>query len=171
MPVGPRKALAHPTCGPPGSDMLPRPLPFEQHIHEFEQQLARMEASADDPGSAEAIRRMRREVAVLKKERYANLSAWQTVLVSRHEERPQTMDYVGMICDEFVELHGDRAFGDDRAIRTGFARIGDFKVMLVGHQKGHTTAERTQCFFGCAHPEGYRKALGKMRLAAKYRIP
>jgi acetyl-CoA carboxylase carboxyl transferase subunit alpha len=70
-----------------------------------------------------------------------------------------------------VELHGDRAIGDDRAIRTGFARLGDFRVMLVGHQKGHTTAERLQCFYGCAHPEGYRKALGKMRLAAKYGLP
>lgn len=151
--------------------MVPRPLPFEQDIHEMEEQLARMEASADAPGSAEAIRRIKRELAVLKKEKYASLAAWESVLVARHEDRPQTMDYVEMILDEFVELHGDRAFGDDRAIRTGFARLGDYKVMLVGHQKGHTTAERTQCFFGCAHPEGYRKALSKMRLAAKYRLP
>src|SRR5215470_17242237 len=151
--------------------MPPRPLPFENDIHELEQQLARMEATADAPGAAEAVKRMRRELAVLKKERYASLSAWETVLVARHEDRPQTMDYVGMMCDEFVELHGDRAIGDDRAIRTGFARLGDFKVMLVGHQKGHNTAERTQCYYGCAHPEGYRKALGKVRLAAKYRVP
>ena len=82
--------------------MVPKPLPFEQDIHELEQHIARLEAAADDPGSAESIKRMRREVAVLKKERYANLSAWNTVLVSRHEDRPQTMDYVGMICDEFV---------------------------------------------------------------------
>jgi acetyl-CoA carboxylase carboxyl transferase subunit alpha len=149
--------------------MLPRPLPFEQDIHELEQQLARMEAT--DPASHEMVKRIRREIAVRKKDRYASLSAWETVLVARHEDRPQTMDYVGMMCDEFVELHGDRAFGDDRAIRTGFARLGDFKVMLVGHQKGHNTAERTQCYYGCAHPEGYRKALGKMRLAAKYRVP
>jgi acetyl-CoA carboxylase carboxyl transferase subunit alpha len=114
---------------------------------------------------------MRRELTALLRERYANLNAWETVLVSRHPDRPQTMDYVGMLCDEFVELHGDKAIGDDRAIRTGFARIGDFKVLLVGHQKGKTTAERTQCYFGCAHPEGYRKALAKMRLAAKYRVP
>jgi acetyl-CoA carboxylase carboxyl transferase subunit alpha len=151
--------------------MVPRPLPFEQDIHELEQVLARLEAIPDAPGAAESIRRMRRELANLKRERYANLSAWDTVLVSRHEDRPQTMDYVGMIFDEFVELHGDRAIGDDRAIRTGFARLGDYKVMLVGHQKGRTTAERTQCFFGCAHPEGYRKALGKMKLAAKYGLP
>ena len=139
--------------------MVPKPLPFEQDIHELELLLARLETAPDAPGAAESIRRTRREVANLKRERYANLSAWETVLVSRHEERPQTMDYVATICDEFVELHGDRAIGDDRAIRTGFARIGDFKVMLIGHQKGHTTAERLQCFYGCAHPEGYRKAL------------
>jgi acetyl-CoA carboxylase carboxyl transferase subunit alpha len=151
--------------------MVPKPLPFEQDIHELEMLLAKLEIAPDAPGAAESIRRMRREVANLKRERYANLSAWETVLVSRHEDRPQTVDYIETICDEFVELHGDRAIGDDRAIRTGFARIGDFKVLLVGQQKGHTTAERLQCFYGCAHPEGYRKALAKMRLAAKYRLP
>ena len=151
--------------------MVPKPLPFEHDIHELELLLARLETAPDVPGAADSIRRTRREVANLKRERYANLSAWETVLVSRHEERPQTMDYVATICDEFVELHGDRAIGDDRAIRTGFARIGDFKVMLIGHQKGHTTAERLQCFYGCAHPEGYRKSLAKMKLAAKYGLP
>ena len=151
--------------------MVPKPLPFEHDIHELELLLARLETAPDVPGAADSIRRTRREVANLKRERYANLSARETVLVSRHEERPQTMDYVATICDEFVELHGDRAIGDDRAIRTGFARIGDFKVMLIGHQKGHTTAERLQCFYGCAHPEGYRKSLAKMKLAAKYGLP
>jgi acetyl-CoA carboxylase carboxyl transferase subunit alpha len=81
------------------------------------------------------------------------------------------MDYVEMIFDEFVELHGDRAFGNDRAIRCGLARLGDFKLVLVGHQKGRTLKERTECFYGCGHPEGYRKALEKMRLAAKFRLP
>jgi acetyl-CoA carboxylase carboxyl transferase subunit alpha len=151
--------------------MVPKPLPFEQDIHELEEQLARMEASADGPGAAEAVRRMRRELAVLKKERYAGLSAWETVLVSRHEQRPQTVDYIGMMCEEYVELHGDKAFGDDQALRTGFARLGDHKVMLVGHQKGRTLAERQRCYYGCAHPEGYRKALSKMKLAAKYKMP
>jgi acetyl-CoA carboxylase carboxyl transferase subunit alpha len=75
------------------------------------------------------------------------------------------------MCEEFVELHGDRRFGDDRAIVTGFAKLGPFKVMLVGHQKGRTYRERSVCFFGCAHPEGYRKALMKMQLAAKHRLP
>jgi acetyl-CoA carboxylase carboxyl transferase subunit alpha len=151
--------------------MVPDPLPFETDIHEMELALARLEARQSTAGGTEAVRKMRRELSAVLRERYAGLSAWETVLVSRHPARPQTMDYVGLMCDEFVELHGDRAIGDDRAIRTGFARIGDFKVMLVGHQKGKTTAERTQCYFGCAHPEGYRKALAKMRLAAKYRMP
>jgi acetyl-CoA carboxylase carboxyl transferase subunit alpha len=81
------------------------------------------------------------------------------------------MDYVEMIFDEFVELHGDKAFGDDRAIRTGFGRLNGEKVLLVGHQKGKTLAERQQCYYGCAHPEGYRKAMSKMKLAAKYHLP
>ncbi|QDU21130.1 acetyl-CoA carboxylase carboxyltransferase subunit alpha [Urbifossiella limnaea] len=151
--------------------MVPDPLPFEHDIHELEQALARLEGGAATPGGAEVLKKMRREVVALLRERYSTLSAWETVLVSRHPQRPQTLDYIGLICDEFVELHGDRAIGDDRAIRAGFARIGDHKVMLIGHQKGKTTAERTQCYFGCAHPEGYRKALAKMKLAAKYRVP
>ena len=81
------------------------------------------------------------------------------------------MDYVETVFDEFVELHGDRAFGDDRAIRAGFARVDGIKVMLIGQHKGRTLAERQQCYYGCAHPEGYRKALAKMKLAAKYRLP
>lgn len=150
---------------------VPDPLPFEQDLHELELQLARFEALADTPGSSEPIRQLRRDLAARKREKYAKLEAWETVLVARHKDRPQTLDYIGMVFDEFVELHGDRAFGDDRAIRTGFARIDGQKVLLVGHQKGKTLAERQQCYYGCAHPEGYRKALAKMNLAAKYRLP
>jgi acetyl-CoA carboxylase carboxyl transferase subunit alpha len=107
----------------------------------------------------------------LKRKKYSNLSAWETVQVARHNDRPQTLDYIDLIFEEFVELHGDRAFGDDRALRTGFARLGDHRVMLIGHQKGHNLKARQQCFYGCAHPEGYRKAMNKMRLAAKFRRP
>ena len=147
-------------------------LPFEKEIYEMEAGLARLEASASGQvGSSEEIRRIRRELVSLKRKIYSNLSPWETVQVARHPERPQTLDYIDLIVDEFVELHGDRAFGDDRALRTGFARLGDFRVMLVGHQKGHTTQERLECFYGCAHPEGYRKALRTMRLAAKFRLP
>jgi acetyl-CoA carboxylase carboxyl transferase subunit alpha len=151
--------------------MIPDPLPFEQDIHDLEEKLANLEATADAPGAAEAMRQIRKQLTALKRERYANLKPWETVLVARHKDRPQMMDYVEMVADEFVELHGDRAFGDDRAIRAGLARIDGQKVLLVGHQKGKTLAERQQCYYGCAHPEGYRKALAKMKLAAKYRIP
>ena len=148
--------------------MIPAPLPFETDIHEMEQSLARMETIHTE---SDEIKRVRYELNSMKKTRYANLSPWETVLVSRHPNRPQTCDYIDLLFEEFVELHGDRAFGDDRAIRTGFARIDGVKVLLVGHQKGRNLAERQQCFYGCAHPEGYRKALGKMQLAAKYRVP
>jgi len=100
-----------------------------------------------------------------------NLEPWQTVEVARHPDRPMTTDYLGLTFDEFVELHGDRFFGDDRAIRTGWAKLDTFKVMVVGHQKGRGLKERTACNYGFAHPEGYRKAMAKMRLAAKFRLP
>ena len=146
------------------------PLPFESEIVELEDHLARLETESG-PTAGEEIKRMRRDLWSLMKKRYANLTPWETVLVSRHPDRPQTMDYVGSIFEEFVELHGDRAFSDDRAIRCGFAKLGDVKLMLIGHQKGHTLAERQSCYYGCAHPEGYRKALNRMKLAAKYKLP
>src|SRR5262245_58638405 len=152
--------------------MPPRPLPFETDIHQMELLLAKVEAQADGTvAHSEEIRRIRRELLSLLKKIYGNLSDWNTVLLSRHPERRQTVDYIDLIFEDFVELHGDRAFGDDRAIRSGFARLGDFKLMLIGHQKGHTLQERQSCFYGCAHPEGYRKALNKMRLAAKFHVP
>jgi acetyl-CoA carboxylase carboxyl transferase subunit alpha len=147
-------------------------LPFEKDIVALEELLAKLEAKHEpDAASAEQIRSMRRELLGLTRKVYSDLTAWDTVLVSRHPNRPQTCDYVNMIFSDFVELHGDRAFGDDRAIRAGFARIGDHRVMLIGHQKGHNLRERNECLYGCAHPEGYRKALRCMKLAAKYRLP
>jgi acetyl-CoA carboxylase carboxyl transferase subunit alpha len=149
-----------------------RRLEWEAPIYELEDLLARLETGTSQGlDNSEEIRRIRRELVSLKKKIYSNLTAWQTVEVSRHEDRPQTMDYVDLMFEEFVELHGDRAIGDDRAMRCGFARLGDFRVMLIGQQKGHTFAERRDCFFGCAHPEGYRKALAKMELAAKFHLP
>src|SRR5262249_41847578 len=113
-------------------------LPFEKEIYAMEESLAQFERKANAPNdSVDEIRRMRRDLTTLIRKVYGNLSAWDTVLVSRHPKRPQTLDYIGMIFDEFVELHGDRAIGDDRAIRSGFARLGDFRVLLLGHQKGH----------------------------------
>ena len=148
--------------------MVPIPLPFENDIHALEESLAKLEASA---GDSDDVKRVRKELAALKKSRYASLTPWETVLVSRHPNRPQTLDYLDLVFEEFIELHGDRAFGDDRAIRTGFARIDGMRVLFVGHQKGRTLAERQQCFYGCTHPEGYRKAQGKMKIAAKYQLP
>src|SRR5262249_45745459 len=129
-------------------------LPFEKEIAEMEDLLARLEANASgEVGASEEIRRIRRELVSLKRKKYSSLTAWETVQVARPPQRPQTLDYVELIFDEFVELHGDRAFGDDRAVRSGFARLGDFRVLLIGQQKGHTFQERTECFYGCAHPE------------------
>lgn len=148
------------------------PLPFERPIAELEDRLAELEAaSAGSFGVSDEVGRMRRELDQVKRKVYENLSAWQVVQVARHPNRPETPDYIELVFEEFVELHGDRAIGDDRALITGFAKLGDHKVMLVGHQKGKNLKERAERFYGCAHPEGYRKALLKMTLAAKYRLP
>jgi acetyl-CoA carboxylase carboxyl transferase subunit alpha len=153
-------------------------LTFEAPIYEMEVRLGEMEAdyarsrTAEDSSKVgEQIRRLRRELAALKREIYSHLDPWQIVQVSRHPQRPQTRDYLELVFEEFLELHGDRAIGDDRAVVTGLAVLDDLKVMFVGHQKGKNLAERTACHFGCAHPEGYRKALLKMRLAAKFHLP
>lgn len=112
----------------------------------------------------------KRRVQMLK-EVYTDLSPWNTVRVARHPNRPQTRDYIKHITRDFCELHGDRAFADDPALITGFGRIGNRKCLIVGHQKGKTTQEKLACHFGCAHPEGYRKALAKMRKAEKFGLP
>lgn len=147
-------------------------LAFERPIYELEARVLKLEQACDDsPESREELRRMRREVNELKRRVFSQLEPWETVQVARHPERPMTSDYLELVFDEFVELHGDRTFGDDRALRTGFAKLGEYKVMFLGHQKGKTFKERSACYFGCAHPEGYRKAIAKMKLAAKYGMP
>ncbi|MFW6168900.1 MAG: acetyl-CoA carboxylase carboxyltransferase subunit alpha [Planctomycetota bacterium] len=147
-------------------------LGFEQPIVDLENRLRELLQGYDDsPEQEDEVRELRRELAKVMKEVYDNLSPWQTVQVARHKERPHTTDYLGLVFDEFIELHGDRIFGDDRAIVTGFAKLDQHKVMVIGHEKGRTYKERTACYFGCAHPEGYRKAMAKMRLAAKYGLP
>jgi acetyl-CoA carboxylase carboxyl transferase subunit alpha len=144
---------------------------MEARLAEMEAQYAKNKSVADAAAVAEQIRRLRRELASLKRRIFANLEPWETVQVSRLAQRPQTRDYLELIFDQFVELHGDRAIGDDKAVVTGMAHLDDQKVVLIGHQKGKTALERTACNFGCAHPEGYRKALSKMRLAAKFDLP
>ncbi len=148
-------------------------LPFEKRIFELEEQLAKLEAQLHpNPATLESIHNLRVEIMRMKRDVFDKLDAWEIVQVSRHQERPQTRDYIELLFgDEFIELHGDRAFGDDQAIVTGLARLEDEKVMFIGQHKGRTLAERQACYYGCAHPEGYRKALLKMQMAAKYGLP
>lgn len=148
------------------------PHPFEKPIVELEQQLAKLESQPNPPPNLkEAIRNMRLEIARLTREIFNHLDPFDVVKLARDSHRPQTLDYLELIFDEFIELHGDHAFRDDRAILTGFAKIDDQKVMFVGQQKGRNLKERTEHNYGMAHPEGYRKALQKMQLAAKYKLP
>ncbi|MFO0424154.1 MAG: carboxyl transferase domain-containing protein, partial [Planctomycetia bacterium] len=146
-------------------------LPLEKPIYELEDRIAELEAAPLGGQQQEELRRLKREVVELKRTIFGSLDPWQTVEVARHPDRPKTSDYLSLVFDEFVELHGDKAYGDDPAMLTGFAKLDRHKVLVIGHQKGKTLAERQACHFGCAHPEGYRKAMGKMRLAAKYGLP
>ena len=147
-------------------------LMFEQPVMELERQIAQLnEAAGQGDDVHEELRELQLKRKRLLEEIYSGLTPWETVQVARHKDRPYTRDYLTMVFDEFVELHGDRHFGDDRAIITGFAKLDQHPVMIVGHQKGRTYKERTACYFGCAHPEGYRKAMQKMRLAAKFGLP
>ncbi|HEY2827585.1 MAG TPA: acetyl-CoA carboxylase carboxyltransferase subunit alpha [Pirellulales bacterium] len=147
-------------------------LSFEKPIYELEDKVVALEAAANKTApQQDELRRLRREVSDLKKSIYSSLDSWQTVEVARHPDRPMTTDYLSLVFDEFVELHGDKTFGDDQAIRTGFAKIGQYKVLFIGQQKGKTLKERNACNFGMTHPEGYRKAMAKMRMAAKYGLP
>ena len=146
-------------------------LPFERPIVELEKQIDELSQRDDADTYDDELASLRRNRDSLLGKLYADLNPWDTVRASRHPGRPQTFDYISMIFRDFRELHGDRHLGDDRAIITGLGRIGPHKVMVVGHRKGRTTQERIDCNFGCAHPEGYRKALHKMRLAAKYGLP
>src|SRR5690348_4931581 len=132
-------------------------LPFEGPIVEIETRIAQLESAADKSAEVvEEIRRLRRELTDVTRKVFSELTPWETVQVARHQERPQTADYLELVFDEFVELHGDKAFGDDRALVTGFAKLDQYKVMVCGHQKGRTLKERSASYFGCAHPEGYR---------------
>src|ERR1700741_2832462 len=146
---------------------------FERPIREIEAQLSELQAlsqrtNLDISSEIDALKK-RLDEAI--RTTYADLTPWERVNVARHQERPVTTDYVEKICDDFFELHGDKVFGDDQAILTGFARIGDRRFLLVGNRKGRTTKERMAYNFGCAHPVGYRKAPRKMRLPGKARPP
>ncbi len=146
-------------------------LPFEQPVVELEKQIALIEARTDASAFVEEVEKLRDSRDGLLRRLYENLHPWDTVRVARHPQRPQSSDYIQLMCRDFCELHGDRHFGDDPTMITGFGRIGPYKVMIIAHQKGRTTQEKITCHFGCAHPEGYRKALKKMKLAEKFGLP
>src|SRR5437870_7510522 len=148
-------------------------LEFEKPVAKIEEQIHLLQAQQEVKGVdySKELRQLRTNYTSLLRKIYDNLSAWETVQVARHSQRPQFKDYVVLICREFRELHGDRNFGDDPAIKCGLARIGTYKVMLIGHHKGRDTKEKVACYFGLAHPEGYRKALRCMKLAEKFGLP
>ena len=148
-------------------------LEFEKPLHRIHHDIVEMEREQRETGrdlSTEVHQQKLRLTTTLKR-LYGSLTPWETVLVARHPKRPLTPDYIRMIFNDFCEVHGDRTFGDDKAIITGFARIGGHRVMVVGHNKGKDVKERIACNFGCAHPEGYRKALRQMQMAEKYGLP
>lgn len=148
-------------------------LDFEEKVADLDRQMKELQKLSSIKGidySAE-IRRLQREQVSELKRIYSNLTAWQTVQVARHPKRPLLTDYLDLMVKDFRELHGDRCFGDDRAIITGFGQIGREKVLIVGQNKGKNTKEKIACNFGCPNPEGYRKAIAKMKFAAKYNIP
>lgn len=146
-------------------------LPFETDLKNLQAEIESVENGERSNEQQERVRQLRQQWVEAARSLYGNLSPWQTVQVARHKDRPHTVDYLSLVFDEFVELHGDKFFGDDRAIRAGFAKLDGRKVMVIGHQKGRNYQERTENFFGCAHPEGYRKAMSKMKLAAKFGLP
>jgi len=156
-----------------GRGQLRHVLEFEKPLAKIEEQIELLQADQDARrvDYSKELRQLRNNYTSLLRKIYDNLSAWDTVRVARHPQRPLFKDYVELICREFRELHGDRSFGDDPAIKCGLARVGQHKVMLIGHHKGKDTKEKVQCYFGMAHPEGYRKALRCMKLAEKFGLP
>ncbi|MFA7505082.1 MAG: acetyl-CoA carboxylase carboxyltransferase subunit alpha [Burkholderiaceae bacterium] len=148
-------------------------LDFEQPIADLEQKIDALRFVQDDSAVdiAEEIGRLRKKSQALLKDTYAKLTPWQVAMVARHPQRPQTLEYIRSLLTDFHELHGDRAFGDDRSIVGGLARFNSHTVMVIGHQKGHDTKERSLRNFGMPRPEGYRKALRLMRTAEKFDIP
>lgn len=146
---------------------------FEKPLAELVQQIDKVKQVADKTkvDMSATLTELEEKIVETQESLYSNLTGWQKVQMSRHPERPQTLDYISMICDDFIEMHGDRTVKDDKAIIGGFATIGGESVMIIGHQKGKNTKERQYRNFGMANPEGYRKALRLMRLAEKFNKP
>ncbi len=148
-------------------------LDFEKPIFELESKIKELKEfdSANNVELNSELNRLTQKLEKMKLRIYNNLSTWQRVQIARHPDRPYTLDYINMMMTDFIELHGDRQFADDMAIIAGFAKIDGVKVVVIGHQKGRDTKENVMRNFGCAHPEGYRKAIRVMRLAEKFQLP
>ena len=152
--------------------MLKSYLDFEQPIADLEQQILDLKDSELDENSIQQeVIRLNESIMKTTEKIYSNLSPWQNVQVARHPERPHFLDYVERITDDFDELHGDRHFSDDRAVLGGIGTIGEYKVMLIGHEKGRSTEEKISHNFGMSQPEGYRKACRLMELAERFSLP
>jgi len=148
-------------------------LDFEKPIYDLEKKIEELRSLGLDKNInlEPEIKKLEQKLTKLKADIYSKLTDWQRIQIARHPSRPYTYDYIHMITTDFLELHGDRSFADDYAMIGGFAKIDGNKVMVIGHQKGRDTKENIMRNFGCAHPEGYRKALRLMRLAEKYALP
>lgn len=147
-------------------------LEFEKPIREIEEKIEKLATSGSAKASTqEEIRKLRGKLAQVENQLYSSLTPWQRTQLARHPQRPSTLDYINELSRGFMEFHGDRSFGDDRAIVGGFAKFNDRTVMIIGHQKGKTLKERMQRNFGMPNPEGYRKALRLMKLAEKFGHP
>jgi acetyl-CoA carboxylase carboxyl transferase subunit alpha len=148
-------------------------LEFEKPILELERKIEELKRFSFDKkiDLSQEIKNFEERLEELKREIYGNLTAWQKVQLARHPDRPTTLDYIQMVMTDFLELHGDRLYGDDKAIVAGLAKLEGRKLAVVGHQKGRDTKENLERNFGCAHPEGYRKALRIFKLAEKFSLP
>jgi acetyl-CoA carboxylase carboxyl transferase subunit alpha len=150
-----------------------QPLDFEKPIAELEKKLEDLKrhSRTQDINFDPEVRRMHAKIEDLKREVYSRLTAWQRVSIARHPQRPFMLDYITLAFSDFIELHGDRLFSDDKAMPGGLASIDGIRCVVIGHQKGRDTKENLKRNFGSAHPEGYRKALRLMRLAGKFKLP
>jgi acetyl-CoA carboxylase carboxyl transferase subunit alpha len=153
--------------------MKHQPLEFERPIVELEEKLSdlRQHSRDNDINFDAEVRRMETKIEETKRQIYLNLTAWERVQIARHPARPYALDYLQLAFSDFIELRGDRLFGDDRAMPGGLATLGSRRCVVIGHQKGRELKENLKRNFGCANPEGYRKALRLMRLAAKFGMP
>jgi acetyl-CoA carboxylase carboxyl transferase subunit alpha len=149
------------------------PLDFEKPILELQRRLQDLKNHSDqhDLDFDSEVEAMETKIRETRRQIYDNLSAWQRVQLARHIHRPFALDYVARCFTDWVELHGDRVFGDDKAMPSGLAKLGPYRCVVLTHQKGRDTKENVKRNFGCAHPEGYRKALRLMRLAEKFSLP